>query len=78
MNSSTKAIIISLLVFLGIFLVVLLFFKVVLGLSDGPIAGMISAVIAALFSPRRTVISKQSGKEVQLKWFFSERIYIIK
>lgn len=78
MNSSTKAIIISLLVFLGIFLVVLLFFKVVLGLSDGPIAGMFSAVIAALFSPRRTVINKQSGKEVQLKWFFSDRIYIIK
>ena len=78
MNSSTKAIIISLLVFLGIFLVVLLFFKVVLGLSDGTIDGMFSAVIAALFSPRRTVINKQSGKEVQLKWFFSDRIYIIK
>ncbi|GGI56249.1 hypothetical protein [Winogradskyella haliclonae] len=78
MNPSTKAILISLLIFLGIFILVLLFFKGILGLTEGPVAGMISAVIAALFSPRRTIINKQSGKEVQLKWFFSDRIYIIK
>ena len=78
MSPNTKAILISLLIFLGIFSVVLLIFRVVLGLNEGPVAGMISAVIAALFSPKRTVINKQSGKEVQLKWFFSDRIYIIK
>jgi len=78
MNASTKAIFISLLIFLGLFLIVQIIFRSVFGLTDGPIAGMISAAIAAIFSPRRTVINKQSGKEAQLKWFFSNRIYVIK
>ena len=78
MNSSTKAILISLLIFLGVFLIVLITLRGVFGLIEGPIAGMISAVLAAIFSPRRSIINKQTGKEVQLKWFFSNRIYIIK
>lgn len=42
------------------------------------IIGAISAGIAALLSPRRYTVTKQSGKEVQLKWLFSKKIITFK
>ena len=78
MNPNTKAILFSLLVFLGIFLITLFFLRGVFDLTEGPIAGVISAVIAAIFLPRRTIVKKQSKNKVQLTWFFSKKVIYIK
>ncbi|SHG82182.1 hypothetical protein [Winogradskyella jejuensis] len=74
MNSNTKAILASLLIFLVIFLILFFFLKTVLLNGNSPLPGVISAVVAAIFSPRRKIIEKQSGKEVQLIWFFSDKV----
>ncbi|MBT8245415.1 MAG: hypothetical protein HKP48_05520 [Winogradskyella sp.] len=74
MNSNTKTILISILIFLVIFLIVFFGVRGVFNLTEGPISGIISAVAAAILSPRRKIIEKQSRKEVQLTWFFSKKI----
>lgn len=62
MNSNTKAILFSLLIFLVIFLITLFFLRGVFDLTDSPIAGIIAAVTAAIFSPRRTIIKNNQKK----------------
>ena len=78
MNSNTKAILISILLFVIFFVVTFFTFKIVFNFSEGPFLGMISAVIAAIFSPKRKIITMQSGTEVQLVWFFCKKVLRIK
>ncbi len=78
MKSNSKTILFSFLIFLVIFLITLFFLKGVFNLTDGPIAGAIAVIIAAIFSPRRIIVKKQSENEVQLTWFFSNKVIHIK
>jgi len=78
MNSNSKAILFSFLIFLVIFLITLFFLKGVFNITDGPITGAIVVIIAAIFSPRRIIVKKQSENEVQLTWFFSNKVIHIK
>ncbi|MDA8874150.1 hypothetical protein N9H78_00570 [Winogradskyella sp.] len=64
MNSNSKAILFSFLIFLVIFLITLFFLKGVFNLTDGLITGAIAVIIAAIFSPRRIIVKKKSENEV--------------
>ena len=78
MSSNTKAIAFSLgmffIVFAAIYLTLLFIFKNI----DPAIIGGITAFLSVLLSPRRTIIQKQTGEEVQLKWIFSKKVITFK
>jgi len=75
MNPNTKAILISIILFVLIFLIIFFSVRWIFNNTEGPLPGFIAAAIAAIFAPRRQIIYKQSGKEVQLTWFFSKKIF---
>ncbi|TCK67847.1 hypothetical protein DFQ05_1629 [Winogradskyella wandonensis] len=64
------------------FLVIFFVFKIILGLifnfENQLITSFFSAALAAALSSRKTIVTKQSGKEIQLKFIFSKRIFIVK
>lgn len=74
MNSNTKAIVLSsvffALIFLGIHTLLTLYFNI----HNTVAVGVVSAVCASVFSPRRVVLNKQSGKDVYLKWLLSKKV----
>jgi len=38
----------------------------------------ISAGITVVLSPQKRIVKKQSGDQIQLKWFFSKKVIILK
>jgi len=78
MNSNTKFTLISLLLFISIFLITFFIVREVFGLTTGSLVGSISAVVAVILAPRQTIVNKQSGREVQLTWFFSKKVIRLK
>ena len=78
MTSNTKAILLSFICFAIIFLIVRTILVAVFTFSNTIYAGIAAAVVASIFSPRRVIAYKQSGKVVMLKWFFSKKTIRIK
>ncbi|WP_299130071.1 hypothetical protein [uncultured Winogradskyella sp.] len=78
MKSTTKATILSFIIFAIIFLSFRVLLSTFFDFQNRLIPSVVSAVVASVLSPRRTIIKKQSGKEVQLKWVFSKKIISIK
>lgn len=77
MNPNIKAILISMIVFYIVFIVI---FLILDNFTDNQGLGVltaISAVIAFLLSPRRQIVVTQSGKNIYLKWIFSQKVYRI-
>ena len=74
MNKKTKVRIIWFVSFLVIFLIVWTILHYAFENMDSPYKGMISGGIAGLLSPIITEYETQSGKQIQLKWFFMKKI----
>ncbi|MDY7395165.1 hypothetical protein UMM65_07915 [Aureibaculum sp. 2210JD6-5] len=70
MNKKTKVRILWYLSFLVIFLIVWTILHFAFKNLESPYKGMISGGISALLAPRIKEYETQSGKQVQLKWFF--------
>ncbi|MCC1483442.1 hypothetical protein [Winogradskyella immobilis] len=69
-------------IYFGSFFVIFICAKLVLTnlfkIESGFITGFIAVVIASVFSPRKQVVQKQSGEEIQFKWIFSKRVFVVK
>ena len=78
MNPNLKANII----YFGSFFIVFICTKIVMDyvfkIESGFITGATAVVIASVFSPRKQVVQKQSGEEIQLKCIFSKRVFVVK
>lgn len=74
MKPNTKATIVSFIIFAVIFIIVRSLVVNIFSFNNTLIASIIAAIVASVLSPRRMLVYKQSGKEVQLKWFFSKKI----
>lgn len=78
MSANTKAILISFIIFFAIFIACRLVIGYFLSIENAGVLGAISAVVAIVLSPRRSVIVTQSDKQIYLKWVFSKKMYRIK
>lgn len=78
MNANSKAILFSILIFFGTFLAISFLLRLVFNDSSNIISTGVTAFLAVILSPRRKIINKQSGNEVQLKWIFSKTVITIK
>ena len=78
MKANTKVIVLSFVIFAIIFIIVRTLIVTFFDFENRIFPGVISAVVASVLSPRRTIIQKQSGEEIQLKWLFSKKVIVIK
>lgn len=78
MSTNTKATLISIASFAIIFLGIHTLLTVYLNIEDTIVSGVTSAISASLLTPRRVMVQKQSGKEIQLKWLFSKKMIRVK
>lgn len=74
MNPNLKAILVSLVIFVLIFLGIRTLLTIYFNIENATILTLISVVGASILSPRRIIVKKQTGKEVLLKWVFSKKI----
>jgi len=78
MNLKTKANIYSIIIFLLIYLIVWVIIFFIFDRLNTVTVSAITAGIAALLAPQEQIIETQSGKKVQLKWLFFDKVITLK
>ncbi len=77
MNANTKAILLSIVCFFFLFLGTHTLLKIYFNINNTIVLGVVSAIVASIFSPRRIIVKKQTGKQVILKWLFTKKVIVI-
>lgn len=78
MKTSTKAGIYVFLIFAVIYIVVRFSLQAIFENINTMLLAVIAAVITVILTPQRRIVKKQSGEEIQLKWWFSKKIIVLK
>jgi len=78
MKTSVKASIYVFLIFLITYLVIRFSIQAVFSDTNIYLISAISAGITVVLSPQKRIVKKQSGDQIQLKWFFSKKVIILK
>ena len=78
MNLKTKANIFSLIIFLVIYTIVWVIIYYIFDRLNMLTVSAITAGVAVMLSPQEKIIETQSGKKVQLKWLFFDKVITIK
>lgn len=78
MKTSTKAGIYVFLIFAVIYIVVRFSLQAIFENINTMLLAVIAAVITVILTPQRRIVNKQSGEEIQLKWWFSKKIIVLK
>ncbi|MFK7832167.1 MAG: hypothetical protein AB8B52_02720 [Winogradskyella sp.] len=78
MKIKTKASVYIFLIFLVTYLVLRFGIQLIFPEINTYVLTAIAASITIIASPKRRIVRKPSGNEIHLKWFFSERIIVLK
>jgi hypothetical protein len=74
MKANLKAVVLSIVIFAMLFFAVHTLLSIYFNIEDTRIIALIAGTVAFVFSPRRVILRKQSGREIHLKWLFSNKI----
>jgi len=78
MKTSTKAGLYVFLIFTVIYVIVRFSLQAIFIDINQMVLAVSSAVITIILTPQRRIVKKQSGEEIQLKWLFSKKVFILK
>ena len=78
MKTSTKASVYVFLIFAVTYLVIRFGIELLVDDINRYLLSAVSAAITVVLSPKRRIVKKQSGDQIQLKWIFSKKVIILK
>lgn len=78
MKTSTKASLYVFLIFLATYLLIRFGIKTLFNDINTYLLSVIAAAITVVLSPKKRIVKKQSGEQIQLKWVFSKRVIVLK
>lgn len=78
MKTTTKAGLYVFLIFAVIYVLIRFGIKAIYPEINTMFLAILTAVITIVLTPQRRVVKKQSGDQIQLKWFFSPKVFVIK
>ena len=78
MKTSTKAGIYVFLIFAVIYVMIRFSIQAIFVDINQFVLAVCSAIITIILTPQRRIVKKRSGEEIQLKWYFSKKVFTIK
>ncbi|QNK76846.1 hypothetical protein H7F37_12055 [Winogradskyella sp. PAMC22761] len=78
MSTSNKAGIYVFLIFTVVYIIVRFSLQAIFEDINQLVLAVCSAIITIILTPQRRIVKKQFGEEIQLKWYFSKKVFTLK
>ncbi|WP_179317172.1 hypothetical protein [Winogradskyella undariae] len=78
MSTSNKAGLYVFLIFTVVYIIVRFSLQSIFEDINPLVLAVCSAIITIILTPQRRIVKKQFGEEIQLKWYFSKKVFTLK
>ncbi|NRR91440.1 hypothetical protein HSX10_07675 [Winogradskyella undariae] len=78
MSTSNKAGLYVFLIFTVVYIIVRFSLQSIFEDINQLVLAVCSAIITIILTPQRRIVKKQFGEEIQLKWYFSKKVFTLK